>query len=308
MRLYDVYVRQPSSSVPQVHATNGTVAPVAPPTLSDIENAAGVPEKIASDARYYPFFKDCIGALDGTHLPAHVTEEPSAPWRNRKGWLSQNVLAVVDFEMRFVYVLAGWEGSAHDVRVLDSALGASLNALDPPQGRYYLGDAGYSNRKYLLTPFRGVRYHLKEFAASELKYSSWYIIFYNADMLRRPSDAYELYNLRHSTLRNVVERTFGVFKRRFRLLGRPPEYPIDTQVQLVYACVVIHNFLAKTGELEVGKEHLGDDTSIDTEDIGNTKVFEPVRVGSSSKEMDRTRERIVKAMWQAYSELKKKEV
>ena len=115
--------------------------------------------------------------MDGTHLQVHVKEEATAPWRNRKGWLSQNVLAVVDFEMRFVYVLAGWEGSAHDVRVLDSALEASSNALIPLQGKYYLGDAGYSNRRYLLTPFRGVRYHLKEFQAADAKYSSFKMIF-----------------------------------------------------------------------------------------------------------------------------------
>ena len=82
----------------------------------------------------------------------------------------------MDFEMRFVHVLAGWEGSAHDARVLDSALEVSSGALIPSEGRYYLGDAGYSNKRYLLTPFRGVRYHLKEFAAVTEKYCSSYII------------------------------------------------------------------------------------------------------------------------------------
>ena len=31
-----------------------------------------VPHKIRSDNRYYPFFKDCIGAIDGTHVPVVV--------------------------------------------------------------------------------------------------------------------------------------------------------------------------------------------------------------------------------------------
>ena len=35
------------------------------------------------------------------------------PWRNRKGNITQNVLGVVDFDLNFRYVLAGWEGSAH---------------------------------------------------------------------------------------------------------------------------------------------------------------------------------------------------
>ena len=34
-------------------------------------------------------------------------------FRGRKR-LTQNVLAAVSFDLRFTYVLAGWEGSAHD--------------------------------------------------------------------------------------------------------------------------------------------------------------------------------------------------
>ena len=107
------------------------------------------------------------------------------------------MLLAVDFDMRFTYVLAGFEGSAHDTRVLNHALNLSTGNLDPPKGKYYLADAGYSNQKHLLVPYRGVRYHLKEFEASNLK----------------PSNAKELFNLRHSSLRNVVERTISVLKR-----------------------------------------------------------------------------------------------
>jgi hypothetical protein len=102
---------------------------------------------------------DCLGALDGTHISAFVSAESSIPFRNRKGTLSQNVLAVCMFNMQFCYVLPGWEGSAHDSRVLNDSLN---NGFSVPPGKYYLGDAGYSNRDWLLTPYRGVRYHLKE--------------------------------------------------------------------------------------------------------------------------------------------------
>src|SRR6202007_1862249 len=59
--------------------------------------------------------------LDGTHIPS----SDQARYRNRKGYLSQNVLAVCNFDMQFVYVLAGWEGSAHDGRVLQDAQAVS---------------------------------------------------------------------------------------------------------------------------------------------------------------------------------------
>ncbi|KNE93885.1 hypothetical protein PSTG_12796 [Puccinia striiformis f. sp. tritici PST-78] len=38
-------------------------------------------------------------------LPA----DAQSPWQNRKGVLAQNVLAAVNFNFEFVYVLAGWE-------------------------------------------------------------------------------------------------------------------------------------------------------------------------------------------------------
>ncbi|KAK1627951.1 hypothetical protein QYE76_002266 [Lolium multiflorum] len=45
----------------------------------------------------------------------------SAAFRGRKHYTSQNVLAVVDFDMRFTYVLTGWEGSAHDASIWPTA-------------------------------------------------------------------------------------------------------------------------------------------------------------------------------------------
>jgi hypothetical protein len=65
-------------------------------------------DEIAEDPKRYPFFGDCIGALDGTHLPVSIKGyKKQAPWRGRKGGLTQNVLIAVDFQMNFVYVLAG---------------------------------------------------------------------------------------------------------------------------------------------------------------------------------------------------------
>jgi len=51
----------------------------------------------------------------------------------RKHTTTQNVLAAVDFDMRFTYVLAGWEGSTHDARILADALERD-DGLWVPQG------------------------------------------------------------------------------------------------------------------------------------------------------------------------------
>ena len=42
-------------------------------------------------------------------------------FRSRKDGTTQNVLAAINFDLKFTYVLAGWEGSAHNSRVLNDA-------------------------------------------------------------------------------------------------------------------------------------------------------------------------------------------
>lgn len=43
-------------------------------------------------------------------------------------------MAVVGFDMRFHYVMAGWEGSAEDSKVLYSALDDNVDPLQIPEG------------------------------------------------------------------------------------------------------------------------------------------------------------------------------
>ena len=53
----------------------------------------------------------------------------------RKHSTTQNVLAAVDFDLRFTYVLAGWEGSAHDALILADALQRE-DGLKVPEGTF----------------------------------------------------------------------------------------------------------------------------------------------------------------------------
>lgn len=75
-----------------------------------------------------------MGAIDGTHIPAMVPIRDAASYRNRKGVISQNVLAVCNFDLEFIYVLSGWEGSAHDSKVLYDALTRRTNKFVVPPG------------------------------------------------------------------------------------------------------------------------------------------------------------------------------
>jgi hypothetical protein len=59
----------------------------------------------------------------------------------------------------------------------------------------------------------------------------------------RPSNEEELFNLRHACARNVIERIFGILKRRFTIFSHPPEYNMKLQVRLPPALGAVHNFI-----------------------------------------------------------------
>ena len=94
--------------------------------------------------------------------------------------------------MKFTYVHPGWEGSANDCRVLADARRSPSFPHPPPGctptlcltmyhidffqviyiincdllrvvGKYYVVDSGYSSQRGYLTPFKGDRYHLRDY-------------------------------------------------------------------------------------------------------------------------------------------------
>lgn len=51
----------------------------------------------------------------------------------------------------------------HDTSVLYNALRVDEDFfLHPPQGKYYIVDAGYPNRPDYLAPYKGEKYHILE--------------------------------------------------------------------------------------------------------------------------------------------------
>ncbi|XP_042012281.1 protein ANTAGONIST OF LIKE HETEROCHROMATIN PROTEIN 1-like [Salvia splendens] len=183
------------------------------------------------------WFEGCLGALDGIHIDVLVSNEDKPRYRTRKGHIATNTLAVCDRQMQFVYLLPGWEGSAGDSRVLKDAVSAE-KGFKVPQGCYYLCDNGYANSNGFLTPYRGVRYHLKEWGPGT----------------DTPQNPKELFNMRHTKARNIIERAFAVLKMRWGILRSASYYPIRTQIRLIMACFLLHNFIRgemRTDPIEV---------------------------------------------------------
>ena len=118
-----------------------------------------IPLEISHSRKFFPFFRNCIGAADGTHILAMVPPEDAVRFRNRKGDISQNLLGICNLNLQFSYVYPGWEGSAYDAHILEAALASNLHT---PEGKYYLVDAVYGLRKGFLASYRGMRYHVKQ--------------------------------------------------------------------------------------------------------------------------------------------------
>ncbi len=124
--------------------------------------------------------------------------------------------------------------------------------------------------------YRGVRYHLKEVRQADQK----------------PENAKELFNLRHSSLRNVIKRIFGVLKRQWQILGgKGYEYSIKTQVDLFCALIRLYNFGKQYGE------DLFKDEAINIQGSGGeaNKV-----VGAGNTQMNQKRDNITAIMWKDY--------
>jgi hypothetical protein len=95
-----------------------------------------VHKRIRKDKRAYPHFKDCIGALDGTHIRVSLSPEEQIRFIGKTGIPTQNVLAICDFDMRFTYVVAGQPGALHDTSVLYHAMEVDAQVFPhPPEGK-----------------------------------------------------------------------------------------------------------------------------------------------------------------------------
>ncbi|KAK8939128.1 hypothetical protein KSP39_PZI004692 [Platanthera zijinensis] len=88
-----------------------------------------------TQASKWGYFKDCVGAIDGTHIDVTVPVIDQGKYRNRKQAITTNVLGVCDANMKFIYVLPGWEGSSSDSRVLRNAL-VREDRFEVPVGKY----------------------------------------------------------------------------------------------------------------------------------------------------------------------------
>jgi hypothetical protein len=247
------------------------------------------------------------------------------PFRDRHGDLTFNTIAAVSFDLLFLYVLPEYEGSAHDSTLLEFALNTDLKM---PSKRWFLGDAGFPLCDVVMTPWRGVRYHLQEWKNLADRQVVPYVYVHSAPGHRTHlpvhlsraeglvRDHFELFNLRHASARNAVERVFGVMKKRFKVLDDPMHYSIGIQAQLLPGLCALHNFLRMKNDpqlearLVVEEENargLNPEEEVQRrQDRRGEERWEDKRPGRNESDvrrrarMEGNRERIAMHMWEDY--------
>ena len=144
-------------------------------------------------------FPQCVGAVDGTHIPIISPKDCPADYYNRKGWHS----GTVDHTGRFIDVYVGWPGRVHDARVF--------------------ANSSLYRRGQNSTLFPG---HTKEIAGQDvplvvLGYPAYPLLpwlmkaFPNNGRL---SQEQKKFNYSLSKARVVVEHSYGRLKGRWRCL------------------------------------------------------------------------------------------
>lgn len=118
-------------------------------------------------------------------------------------------------------------------------------------GNYYLCDNAFTIGKGILTPYRGVRYHLLE----------------TGDDSPTPQNKEEFFNLKHSCARRVINKAFRLLKMRWEVLNSPSHYSIKVQNRIIMACVLLHNFIRTEMPEDPLEQNLED--SMDTTEDGH---------------------------------------
>ncbi|XP_039969607.1 putative nuclease HARBI1 [Bactrocera tryoni] len=144
-----------------------------------------------------------------------------------------NAMIACDHDMNIRFVDARYAGSTHDSFVWNnSSLKACLEAAhqNGDQNSIYLGDSGYPLSPYLLTPFRHAESGTRE----------------------------SIFNKNHAKAKNVVERTIGVLKCRFRCLlsDRKMRYDPAKVTSVINVCCALHSICKKIriGDPEIAAE------------------------------------------------------
>lgn len=109
-------------------------------------------------------FPGVIGCIDGTHVAIVRPNQEEHAYFNRKGYHSKNVQIVCDSKMEIINVKANFGGATHDSYIWrNSVIRQHLeDNFIQDQNSWLLGDSGYPQEPWLMTPVTGAPPHTAE--------------------------------------------------------------------------------------------------------------------------------------------------
>ena len=181
-------------------------------------------------------FPHCIGALDGKHIAIKAPAGQGSTFYNYKHFHSIILLALVDANLKFLYVDVGANGRAGDAGVFresslfrgleDKSLGIPGADFLPGTGvmspYVIVGDDAFPLKPYLMKP-----YPERGDVGPEEK-------------LRR-----RILNYRLSRARRCSENAFGLVTQRFGVLGSAMQVSPEKATIITQAVLCLHNFLVE---------------------------------------------------------------
>lgn len=103
-------------------------------------------------------FPGVLGCVDGTHIAITQPFHDEHLYFNRKGFYSKNVQIICDSDLLILNVNANFGGATHDAFIwrnsaVKTHMEQSFRAGD--RSSWLLGDSGYPQEPWLMTPIRG---------------------------------------------------------------------------------------------------------------------------------------------------------
>ncbi|XP_055907449.1 putative nuclease HARBI1 [Eupeodes corollae] len=163
-----------------------------------------------------------IAALDCTHVRIHSPGGANGEiFQNRKGYFSFNVQTMCDSKLKIMDIVARWPGSSHDSTIFNNSRICARFENGDFGNHLIVADSGYQCRRYMMTPLRNCN---------------------------NPQET--LYNESQIRTRNCVERSYGVWKRRFPILSTGIKVKLTTIQSIIVATAVLHNICCKNNEAD----------------------------------------------------------
>ena len=196
-----------------------------PQTTEDLKRSCSEFESILG-------FPQCVGAIDGSHIPVNAPSDDSVSYYCYKGYCSSILFAVVDARCRYIYISVGNPGKNNDAylytissikEILDSSFFDTYERemAGEKVPVCIMGDSAFPLQRHLLKPYP------EHCGLDDIEYN---------------------FNKVFCGGRRIVENAFGRTKARFRIVYKKMEADIWFCDEIIKACCVLHNICVERNE------------------------------------------------------------